>query len=121
MKKYILGVVIASFLLAPVAFTMPGLMVLPHAFAGETPPGGAGVPNTDFVKTLGNIADWLFYILIGVAVLFIVIAGMQYATAQGDPEKIKLAGQKVQYALIGVIVASLSKGLVILVQYFPKN
>jgi hypothetical protein len=119
MKKYILGVVIASFLLAPVAFTMPGLAVPLCANAGETP--SATIPATDFVKTLGNIADWLFYILLGVAVLFIVIAGMQYATAQGDPEKIKLAGQKVQYALIGVIVASLAKGLVVLVQHFPQK
>ena len=117
MKKLILGLVIAGFLLAPVALTIPGLIIPLGAFA-ESP--DKVIPNTDVMATLGNIADWLFYILIGVSVLFIVIAGFEYTTAQGDPEKIKSAGQKVLYALIGIIVASLSKGLVILVQYFPS-
>jgi hypothetical protein len=118
MKKYILGLVIASFLLAPVAFTMPGLIVASDAYAGEAP--DKVIPDTDVIATIGNIADWLFYILIGVSVLFIVIAGLEYVTARGDPEKIKSAGQKVLYALIGIIVASLAKGLVVLVQYFPS-
>ena len=118
MKKIILGLVIASFVLAPVAFATIGLMAPLDAFA--KPPDKV-IPDTDVMESLGNIADWLFYILIGVSVLFIVIAGLEYVTAQGDPEKIKAAGQKVLYALIGIIVASLAKGLVILVQYFPKS
>lgn len=118
MKKLLLGIVIASFVLAPVALTTIGLIV-PLDASAEPP--DTVIPDTDVVASLGNIADWLFYILIGVSVLFIVIAGLQYVTAQGDPEKIKLAGQKVLYALIGVIVASLAKGLVVLVQYFPKE
>ena len=133
MKKIMLGIVIASFLLAPVAIT--GFSVIQAATEEELenlyPPvvnsaapqvGGEAfeVPTTDLMATLGNIADWIFYILIAVAVLFIVIAGIEYTTAQGDPEKIKAAGQKVLYALIGIIVAALAKGLVILVQYFPK-
>ena len=118
MKKIILGLVVAGFLLAPVALTIPGLIV-PLDASAEAP--DKVIPDTDVMASLGNIADWLFYILIGVAVLFIVIAGFQYTTAQGDPEKIKLAGQKVLYALIGIIVAALAKGLVILVQYFPSS
>ena len=117
MKKIILGLIITGFLLAPVAFMSPGLMIASDAYAEEP---DTVIPDTDVIATLGNIADWLFYILIGVSVLFIVIAGLEYTTAQGDPEKIKSAGQKVLYSLIGIIVASLAKGLVILVQYFPK-
>ena len=121
MKKLILGIVIASFLLAPVAMT--GLEV---AQADTFPPTATmtvpskTIASTSVMGSLGNIADWIFYILIGVSVLFIVIAGIEYVTAQGDPEKIKAAGQKVLYALIGIIVAALAKGLVVLVQYFPK-
>ncbi len=118
MKKIILGLVITGFLLAPVAFTMPGLIVASGVNAGEVP--DKVIPDTDVVATIGNIADWLFYILLGVSVLFIVIAGLEYVTARGDPEKIKSAGQKVLYALVGIVVASLAKGLVVLVQYFPK-
>ena len=118
MKKIVLGLAIASLVLTPVAVTTIGLIAPSDAFA-EQP--GKVIPNADIVKSLGNIADWIFYILIGVAVLFIVIAGLEYVTAAGDPEKIKLAGQKVLYALIGVIVASLAKGLVLLAQYMPKS
>ncbi len=79
------------------------------------------LPDVDLIATLGNIADWLFYLLLGVAVIFIVIGGIYYATAQGDPEKVKKAGQNILYAMIGIIVASMAKGLVKLVQYFPSD
>ena len=123
MKKIILGIVIASFLLMPVAMT--GLATV-SAQAGTFPPTGTmtaplkGVTSTSVIGTLGNVANWIFYILLAVSVVLIVLAGMQYATAQGDPEKIKDAGQKVLYALVGIIVAALAKGLVVLVQYFPS-
>jgi uncharacterized BrkB/YihY/UPF0761 family membrane protein len=90
---------------------------LPLMILGATP---EELPeDVDLVATLENIADWLFYILLAVAVVFIVIGGIYYVTAQGDPEKVRKAGQSIQYALIGVIVASLAKGLVTLIQKFP--
>ena len=110
-KKHILGLILALPLTA-IMFGLP-LMVL-----------GADLeelPDVDLMATLENIADWLYYLLLGVAVVFIVIGGLYYVTAQGDPDKIKRAGQTIQYALIGVIVAALAKGLVALVQYFPTN
>ncbi len=78
------------------------------------------LPDADVIDTLENIADWLYYILLGAAVVFIVIGGIYYATAQGDPEKIKKAGNSILYALVGVVVASLAKGLVTLIQKFPQ-
>ncbi len=120
MKKYILGIVIAGLLLAPIAMTN-------LAAAADFPPTGTmttpskGISSTSVIATLGNVADWIFYILLAVSVVLIAIAGLQYATAQGDPDKIKEAGTKVLYALIGIIVAALAKGLVVLVQYFPKQ
>ena len=121
MKKIILGIVIASFLLMPVAMT--GLSVVEATFPPTTSYSAPSktLEETSVMGSLGNIADWIFYILIGVSVLFIVIAGIEYVTASGDPEKIKAAGQKVLYALIGIIVAALAKGLVLLVQYFPST
>ena len=126
MKKLILGIVIASFLLMPVAMTgLPVISaattttgVFPTASSSDSP---HELETTSIPDTLVNIANWIFYLLIGISVLFIVIAGLEYVTAQGDPEKIKAAGQKVLYALIGIVVAALAKGLVILVQYFPKT
>ena len=111
-KKHILGLILALPLIA-IMFGLP-LMAI-----GQAADDLEELPDVDLMATLENIADWLFYLLLGIAVVFIVIGGIYYVTAQGDPEKIKKAGQTIQYALIGVIVASLAKGLVTLVQYFP--
>ena len=109
-KKNILGLILTLPLIV-MAFGAP-LLVFGAEDLEE-------LPDVDLMATLENIADWLYYILLGVAVLFIVLGGISYVTASGDPEKLKKAGQSILYALIGVIVASLAKGLVLLVQYFP--
>ena len=123
MKKLILGIVIASFLLMPVAMTGLGVISAQDTFPPTADPSDSPhtITTTSITATLGNIANWIFYILIAVSVVMIVVAGIEYVTAQGDPEKIKAAGQKVLYSLIGIIVAALAKGLVLLVQYFPKT
>ncbi len=79
--------------------------------------GGApsGAPTVDILDTLDNIADWLFAILLIVAAIFIIIAGYFFVTAVGDPDKTKRARDFVMYALIGVLVGFVAKGLVMLV------
>jgi FtsH-binding integral membrane protein len=113
-KKNILGLILVLPLIA-ITLGMP-LMAI-----GQAADDLEELPDVDLMATLENIADWLFYLLLGVAVVFIVIGGFYYVMAQGDPEKIQKAGQMILYALIGVIVASLAKGLVKLVQYFPTT
>ena len=113
-KKHILGLILVLPIMG-IVFGMP-LMAL-----GASDDDLEELPDVDLMATLENIADWLFYLLLGVAVIFIVIGGLYYATAQGDPEKIRKAGQNILYALVGIIVASMAKGLVKLVQYFPSE
>jgi amino acid transporter len=113
-NKKFLGLILVLPIMG-IAFGAP-LMVL-----GASDDDLEELPDVDLMATLENIADWLFYLLLGVAVVFIVIGGIYYATAQGDPEKVKKAGQNILYAMIGVIVASMAKGLVKLVQYFPSE
>lgn len=72
-------------------------------------------PNLDVMATLTKITDWLFAILLVVAAIAIIIAAFQFITASGDPEKVGSARQFVLYAMIGVLVALLAKGLVALV------
>jgi hypothetical protein len=122
MKKLILGIIITSFLLMPLAMTGLATVSAQDTFPPTASPSDSphSITTTSVTASLGNIANWIFYILIAVSVVMIVVAGIEYVTAQGDPEKIKAAGQKVLYALVGIIVAALAKGLVLLVQYFPK-
>jgi hypothetical protein len=68
------------------------------------------------VNTLYNVRDWLFYILLIVAAIFIIIAGYNFVTAGGDPGKIKTAKDYILWALIGVLVSFAARGLVGLIR-----
>ena len=50
----------------------------------------------------------------------LVWAGFSFVTAGGDATKVSGAREKVLYALIGIIVAFASRGLVALVQTMVK-
>jgi hypothetical protein len=102
MKKIILSLILAGCLVLPVL-----------SLADEEL--GAEIPDIPVTETLEKIANWLFYILLFVAAIFIVIAGVSFVTAQGDPEKFKKAKDTVLYAVVGIVVALLSRGIVALV------
>jgi membrane protease YdiL (CAAX protease family) len=96
MKKILASIAVTSLLAVP-------LLVL----AQQAPP-----QNIDLIQVLENVRDWLFTILLIVAVIFIIIAGYNFVTAQGDPEKVRTARNFVLYALVGVAVAVASYALV---------
>lgn len=73
-------------------------------------------PTVDVMRVLDSIADWLFSILLVIAAIAIIIAAYYFVTAAGDPDKTKKARDFVLYALIGVLVAFVAKGLVLLVE-----
>lgn len=80
---------------------------------------GGGVPTlqaVDVIEVLNNIVNWLFAILLVVAVIYLIIAGYYFVTSQGEPDKMSKARNMVLYALIGVLVAFVSKGLIELVR-----
>ena len=60
--------------------------------------------------------------LLGViAVIFLLWAGFLFITAGGDPDKVNTARQNVMYAMVGVAVAVLARGIVSLVQGLMKT
>ena len=67
------------------------------------------------IDALESLVDWLFTILLIIAVIFLVIAAFSFVTASGDPDKVGKARRFVLYALIGVAVAVAARGLVALV------
>lgn len=99
MKKNILSLALLSLLIVP-------LLVL-----AQEPPATVDLPGT-----LDNIVNWVFGILVIFAALMLVWAGFIFVTAGGDATKVSGAREKVLYALIGIIVAFASRGLVALVQ-----
>ena len=75
---------------------------------------GMSVVEAIFLKA-GN---WLFGILLALAVIFILVAAFNFLFSGGEEEKIKKAKSYLTYAVIAVAVAVLSKGIVYLVEVF---
>lgn len=93
-------------------FLMVSLVALPAvAFGFETLPTG---PTTidQFINILNIVANWVFSILLVVAVIFILLAAFQFVTAGGNSTSVQEARQKLLYAAIGIIVAVAAKGIV---------
>lgn len=76
----------------------------------------AGIPlafsnDADVISRINTVANWIFAILMVVAVIFILLGAFSYLTAGGGEASSK-AHKKLLYAAIAVAVAVLSKGLV---------
>jgi len=69
-----------------------------------------------FIDALRTLTDWLFVILVVIAVVFIILAGLQFITGGGDPTAVSAARTKLIWAAVGVGIALLSRGLPAAVQ-----
>jgi len=56
-------------------------------------------------KVLPKIATWIASFLAGIAVLFLIYAGILFLTAAGDPDQIGKATKTAVYVLGGVLLA----------------
>lgn len=66
-----------------------------------------GLPTTDgSQKTLGNVLSVVFAVVGGLAILYLLIGAVRYATSAGDPGQQKQARDTILYAIIGIIVSS---------------
>lgn len=120
MKKYIVAALTLSLLLG----------VAPMAFAQSCAslPGGCSVPDQSILTTnntdglsggvalVRKITDWLFTILLVLAVLFIIMAAFKYMFSGGSEEAVSTAHKMLIYAVVAIAVAFLAKGIVFVVQ-----
>ena len=76
-----------------------------ESLKGQTENAGG---NGDLAGTVGLTLN-VVYVVVGViAVIFIIIGGINYKTSQGDPGKVKKAKDTVLYGIIGLIIALLA-------------
>ncbi|MDR3298131.1 MAG: hypothetical protein LBT19_02055 [Candidatus Nomurabacteria bacterium] len=69
-------------------------------------PDGTIDPNCSDAGITSTIIIWT-YVAIGlVAVIILIIAGIQYITSEGEPEKTKRAQATITYTVIGLIIAT---------------
>lgn len=104
MKKAILPILALSMLIAIPVF----------AYTVQDIPAG----QIDIWTLLIKALNWFFNIAIIIAAIYLVYAGWQYVTAAGDEEKAKKGLNTLIYALIGVSIALLAKGLIYMVSTF---
>ncbi len=80
------------------------------AFADTSGPlhDGVYLAANDLPTVIGNLQTWIMGILAAVATLFLVLAGVYYATAGGDPQQVDKAKGAFKNALIGYGLAVLA-------------
>ena len=113
-KKIIVFAVLCSLLSLPLlALPQVSLGIVPGSDFEPTGGPNNRVPkNLNVMKVLNRIVDWIFSILLVFAAIMIVVAAFYFVTAQGNPDQVTKARNFVLWALIGVLVAFLARGLV---------
>lgn len=64
---------------------------------------------------ISKATSWLFVVLLFMAFIFIIMGAFTYVSSKGDPKLITNAKNYIIYALIGVGVGILAKGLILAV------
>jgi TRAP-type C4-dicarboxylate transport system permease small subunit len=55
--------------------------------------------------TIRNVLGLVFGIIAVVTVIYIIVAGFQFITSQGDPQQVAKARQTILFAVIGLAIA----------------
>lgn len=76
------------------------------AYAGTGAPIDLAV--NDLPTVIGNLQSWLMGILAALATLFLVLAGVYWATAGGDPVQVERAKGALKNSLVGYGLAVLA-------------
>jgi len=71
-------------------------------------------------NTVYTAATWVMAILVTVSVLIGVYGGWQIATSGGDPAKVEKGRNWILYAIIGIIIGAIARGLPALVRMLIK-
>lgn len=76
---------------------------------GATPPGFCDEKGQDdLINTVKNVLNVVYFWIGILAVVFIIIGGVNYTISQGDPGKVSKAKSTIMYAVIGLIVSLLA-------------
>jgi Type IV secretion system pilin len=80
----------------------------------QVSPDDLDIPRTDGVdnSNVSSIITFVFAIAFGVALIVIIISGIQFMLSQGDPGKSANARNTIIYAAVGLALASASYGIV---------
>lgn len=90
--------------------------LLPLTAFAQTPLPTVVTSYSGVIGVINTIGNWMFGILLALAVIFIVYAAFLYLTAAGDEKKIGQAKDIIIYAVVAIVVAVLAKGIILVAQ-----
>jgi len=70
----------------------------------------------DILAFIDTVASWFFAIILAIAVVMLLYAAIRWMTAGGDEAAIASARRVLIYALIGIGLAFVAKGLVTVIR-----
>lgn len=116
MKRRLLSIITSlALVLGVMAFQTPALAapsdVFPSSSCG-TNTSVCGKNNNALFDIIKNVINTLLLAAGIIAVIMIIIGGINYAISSGDSAKITSAKNAVLYAIIGLVIAALSFAIV---------
>jgi hypothetical protein len=73
----------------------------------------AAITNfNDLLAIINRVQAWLFWILMSLAVVFILVSAYLFLGSGGDPKKVEAAKNQLIYSIIAVAVALLAKAFI---------
>lgn len=117
MKRILASFVMLLGLMSPVALgTNAGAVGAFDAACKDNPSSvickQTGNADTKTNKFVQNVISTLLFALGIIAVIVIIVGGIRYATSDGDSSKVKQAKDTILYAVVGLVVALISYGIV---------
>ena len=105
------------------SFLLLFIPVITNAFIPSVPPPGGGnitiknpLKANTFEKLILNIVNFIFTLALPIVVIMIIVGGFMFVTAAGEPAKIQQGKQLILWAVIGLIVILLARGIIDLLQ-----
>ncbi|GEM_PF-2230222 len=78
--------------------------------------------NISFDEMLTRVLSWIFGFALAIGVLMIIIGGYMMVVSAGDPQKFSTGRKVVVYALSGIAIVAISRGIIALTeQIFPQG
>jgi len=69
------------------------------------------------LNTVYTFTDWAFFILLAIAVFYIILAGIKFVTSGDNPDEVSKARSMILYAAIGIGVALLARAVPSMVKF----
>ncbi len=85
---------------------------------GITIPNPLGSGGSDIPTLIDKIATWLLEIGLTISTIIVLWAAFLFMMSGGSKERVTMARKTLLYAIIGIVVLLLAKGVTLLIQNF---